>query len=132
MPCASSCSATETRPNSVVYDLALHLPAEDPESPLGRRSGWLVAVGGEDRCELGGGGAVEDDAVAAEVELVADGSDALLGCPGGGGGEPLVGDEGGNVVELLGGADDVEPDESSYRVTTAPASQPLVRTSSSP
>ena len=47
--------------------------------------------------------AVEDDAVAAEVELTPDLLDALGGSAGGGGGQPFVGNEGGDVLELLGG-----------------------------
>src|SRR4051794_40600599 len=62
----------------------------------------------DDWHELGRSGAMQDDAVAAEVELPLDSGNALTGCAGGGWCQPLIGDERGDVLELFRGAGDVE------------------------
>lgn len=69
------------------------------ESACGASAGVFL----DDWSELGGAGAVEDDSVAAEVELASDFLDALGGGAGGSGGEPFVRDELGDVLQLLGG-----------------------------
>ena len=95
----------------LVVDLGDQPAADLAQPAVGGAGGGhptLLAVLGDDGGELGGGGAVHDHAVAAEVELAPDGGDALLGRAGGAGLEPLVGDERGGVLELLGRADHVE------------------------
>ena len=99
----SSSLAHPTPPDSACGSLRI---ARDPHAESDGQGSAAYCV--DDGGELGGGGAVEDHAVAAEVELVADGGDALLGRAGGGGREPLVGDQRGDVLELLGGRDLVD------------------------
>ncbi len=51
---------------------------------------------------------MEDDRVGAQVELGANRVDALDGASGGCGGQPLFGQEGGDVLQLLRGGDLVD------------------------
>ena len=70
--------------------------AEEPLGPArGQRQG--LGVGVDHRLELGGGGAVEDDGVAAEGELATHRRRALLGGAGGARCQPLVGQQGRDV-----------------------------------
>src|SRR5262249_30483688 len=69
---------------------------------------------GDDRPELFGCRAVHDHSVAAERELVAYRSDAVSRAAARHRGKPLFGDQRRHVLELLVGADDVEPTNSRH------------------
>ena len=80
-----------------------HHRVHQPDAEPGHALAVCCAVGVDDGLEFVGGGAVHDHRVGAVVQFLANTVDALLRRSGGRRLQPLVGDQRGDVLDLLRG-----------------------------